>query len=181
MVVLSTAQTAGYLKTEGMPANRIGEFVAIAVCESGLNTGAVSPAGALGLWQIMPFNFAPLGLDVNYWSVAFTNARAAVLLSGHGSNCAAWDTCYADIAASGRYRYLNWPERGSCAANEMARIGASGGTGMSGPFFTPTFPGISDSLTGYLAQYSTIAGQAIPSRRRQMQWRASFARGMFRH
>ena len=67
----------------------------IAMAESGGNQFAVSPTNDYGYWQINASNgalatFSPYG-----------NARAAVILSGNGSNWGAWTT-YTSGAYSGR-------------------------------------------------------------------------------
>lgn len=125
MATLTPHQAADTLLAEGMPARRLVEFVAIAMAESSLDASAVSPAGAIGLWQIMPFNAPPFGFTARQLYEPAVNARVAVGLSGHGSNCAAWDTCYADIAASGRFSFLAFPQRGSAAWGNLTGASAS--------------------------------------------------------
>jgi len=49
------------LKEEGIPA----DFRYLAVAESGLNPKAVSPAGAVGFWQLMKGTASDYGLEVN--------------------------------------------------------------------------------------------------------------------
>lgn len=135
MTILSARDVFNVWVRQGGLKSRGVEFTAIATAESGRNTVAVSPVGALGLWQIMPFNFGAVGLDESYWRNADTNARAAVLLSGKGNNCAPWDTCYADIQKSGRYAYLDWPELGSAAQSLIQDIVSELGSnpGQGGP------------------------------------------------
>jgi cell wall-associated NlpC family hydrolase len=58
-----------------------GLLAAVAQTESGGNTRAVSPAGALGLMQLMPGTAA--GLGVNPWDPAQAVQGAATLLSGY--------------------------------------------------------------------------------------------------
>jgi peptidoglycan DL-endopeptidase CwlO len=58
-----------------------GLLAAVAQTESGGNAGAVSPAGALGLMQLMPGTAA--GLGVNPWDPAQAVQGAATLLSGY--------------------------------------------------------------------------------------------------
>lgn len=113
MPVISYLECADAWIAAGGPRNRAAEWVGIAVGESGLNTDAVSPVGALGLWQIMPFNWAPNGVNINDWRDPVANATVAVRMSGHGTNCAAWDSCYVNILASGRLSYLAFPQPGS--------------------------------------------------------------------
>lgn len=125
MTYLTIPQCAGAWLGAGGPRSRMVEFVAVSMAESSLDTIAVSPVGAEGLWQVMPFWFPDLGLPPGSWSDPHVNAEAAVRISGHGSNCAAWDTCYRDIAASGRYNFLSFPEPGSAAANNIPQVAAA--------------------------------------------------------
>ena len=67
----------------------------IAVAESGGNQYATGPAGERGYWQIHPDHGALSTYD------AFGNARAAVSISGNGSNWGAWTT-YTSGAYVGR-------------------------------------------------------------------------------
>lgn len=168
-MIITPTVAFGTLLLAGMPRPRCVEFVAIAECESSLNTDAVSPAGALGLWQIMPFNFAPLGLSVGDWRNPDINARAATLLSGHGSNCAAWDTCYRDIQATGRYTFLNWPEAGSCAYNNLLHVAVV--TGTSGLHFAgaPPMPGVDGTLDHTVSVMQTLAHRTMPANGRQLR------------
>lgn len=124
MTYLTIPQCAGAWLGAGGPRSRMVEFVCIAMAESSLDTVAVSPVGAEGLWQIMPFWFPSLHLPPSGWSDPHINATAARMISGGGNNCAAWDTCYRDIAASGRYNFLSFPESGSAAANNIPHVAA---------------------------------------------------------
>jgi soluble lytic murein transglycosylase-like protein len=124
MAVLTILQTADYWVGAGGPSSRAVEFVAIGMAESSLDTLAVSPVGARGVWQIMPFNAAPNGASVAGLFDPAVNALVAVRMSGHGANCAAWDTCYANIRKSGRYPFLAAPEPGSAADGNMLAVAA---------------------------------------------------------
>ncbi len=119
---LSILQIANAWLAAGGPESRVVEFTAIALGESSGETSAVSSAGAEGTWQIMPEHWAALGLDGSRWADPVVNARAAVMLSGHGTNCAAWDSAYRDIYASGRYAFLAWPEPGSADYGHMQQV-----------------------------------------------------------
>lgn len=168
-MIISPTVAYGTLLLAGMPKGaRCNEFVAIGICESSLETDAISPAGALGLWQIMPFNFGPLGLAVSDWRNPDTNARAAVLLSGHGANCAAWDTCYADIQASGRFSFLNWPQAGSCAAGHLGAVSVVTGTSSQGGASPPPFPGVDGSLTQTVATMQAMSNRVMPDNGRRL-------------
>lgn len=136
MTILTAADTAGFWERAGGPANRSAEWVAIAMAESSLVTEALSSTGAIGLWQIEGYNSWWAGTDQNGLYDPALNAKAAVYGSGGGTNCAPWDTCYADINASGRYSYLAYPERGSAAwlniSAAAAAIGKGGQVGAAG-------------------------------------------------
>ncbi|HEV2371399.1 MAG TPA: transglycosylase SLT domain-containing protein, partial [Streptosporangiaceae bacterium] len=85
MTTWSRQDVAGFLAAAGMPANRINEFVAIAVCESSLDDQAVSPADAIGLWQVIPSTAAGVGFTRAQMFNPRLNAIAAVRISGHGA------------------------------------------------------------------------------------------------
>lgn len=162
MAVLSAADVAGYWLGAGGPKSRIVEWVAIAIGESGLDTLAESPVGARGLWQIMPFNAAPYGYSVNdLWNPA-VNARITVAMSGGGVNCAAWDSAYRDIQASGRYTYLSWPEQGSADYAHLVTAAAELGGKVVIPSAVSQVPGISGTLPGTIAAMQLQGGQLIP-------------------
>ncbi|WP_283818600.1 NlpC/P60 family protein [Jatrophihabitans telluris] len=85
---LSTASTAGVSSYTGIfAANEAkyslptGMLAAVAQTESGGNAGAVSPAGAQGLMQLMPTTAA--GLGVNPWDPSQAVKGAAQLLSNY--------------------------------------------------------------------------------------------------
>ena len=171
MTVLTIPQCAGAWLGASGPRSRMVEFVAISMAESSLDDEAVSPVGAEGLWQVMPFWFPDLGLPPDQWADPHVNALAAVAISGHGSNCAAWDTCYRDIGSSGRYTFLSFPEPGSAAANNIPQVAAvlgvnppvppPGGGGNPGTY-NPNMPRVAAAwqaagvvLTSYSDTYSS--------------------------
>lgn len=168
MPVLSMLEVADAWIAAGGPRSRAVEWVAIAIGESGLNNDAVSPAGALGLWQIMPFNFAPNGVDINNWRDPVANATVAVRMSGHGTNCAAWDSCYRNIYASGRYAFLAWPEQGSADFNNLLTVAAALGHDKLGGQVPP------EPATGFtnspavIAHLDYVLGQFMPQVLRQV-------------
>ena len=160
---LSYTEVASAWIGNGGARNRAVEFVAIGIAESGLDQSAISSVGALGLWQIMPANFTMLGLDLNAWQDPGVNARAAVLLSGGGANCAPWDSCYDDIYTSGRYSSLNWPEPQSAAAGNLGPVSAVLKGGFYGGATAPAYPGLSGDMTGAIAAMNAISGRAVPA------------------
>lgn len=163
MTVLSAVQVADYWVGAGGPKNRAVEWVAIAIGESSLDDAAVSPVGAIGLYQVMPFNAAPNGVSVGDLYDPEINSRVAVQMSGGGTNCAAWDSCYANIYASGRYSFLAWPEVGSADYNNLATAAAEiGGTVLS-PTGDPGQPGTADTLPATIAELQRTANRNLPA------------------
>ena len=119
MTVRTAREVAAAWERAGGPSSNAVEWVAIAIGESSLNDQAVSSAGAIGPWQIMPFNAHIGGGSVNDLYNLDYNAKVTVLMSGNGTNCAAWDSCYANIYRSGRYNFLGYPEHGSADFNNI--------------------------------------------------------------
>jgi hypothetical protein len=119
VTVHSAREVAAAWERNGGPVASAVEWVAIAMGESSLDDSVVSSAGAIGTWQIMPFNAHYGGGSVGDLYNLDYNAKVAVLMSGGGTNCAAWDSCYVNINRSGRYNYLGYPERGSADWNNI--------------------------------------------------------------
>lgn len=163
MTVLSALEVASLWVQAGGPAAKAVEWVAIAMGESSLDDSVVSPAGAIGIWQIMPFNAAPNGFTVGQLYDPRVNARIAVLMSGGGTNCAAWDSAYRDINASGRYRFLAYPEVGSADYNNIPRAQAAlSGHGLPPPS-NPGQPGIDGTLAATVATWQSLTASAVPA------------------
>lgn len=172
MTDLTASQVAGYWVAAGGPKSRIVEWVAISLGESGYDTAAVSSAGAIGLWQIMPFNAGPYGYTPADLYDPSVNASVAVQMSGHGTNCAAWDSAYADITASGRLSFLAWPQVGSADYDNLTTVAAElGGKAIQAQAAAPepsTGPSLNQSLanirrllaTGYPGTIKLLASQA---------------------
>lgn len=161
--VLPAIEVADYWVGAGGPKSRVVEWVAIAIGESSLDADAVSPVGAVGLWQIMPFNAPPYGYTTADLYDPAVNAKIAVQMSGGGTNCAAWDSAYANIYASGRYSYLAWPEQGSADYNNLAVASAELGGLPINPVTNPGYPGIASTLAGTVAQIQAQASMLIPA------------------
>lgn len=159
---MTPAQAARYWEGAGGPASRTVEWVAIGIGESSLETGAVSPAGAIGWLQIMPFNATAYGFAPNDMKQPDLCAWVALQMSGQGTNCAAWDSAYRNIYATGRYRFLGWPEQGSADYTNMAYVAAELGgrylRGMTGP----AAPGIDTSLNAAVNRLQQAGGHSIP-------------------
>lgn len=162
MTVLTPLEVAEYWIGAGGPKSRAVEWLAIAMGESGLDDTIVSPAGAIGVWQIMPFNASIGGGTVGDLDNPAYNARVAVIMSGGGVNCAAWDSAYLDIQRSGRYSYLAWPEVGSPDYINLAYAQADlAGHGLSG-ITDPGTPGMPGSIDGVVAKMNAITDVALP-------------------
>jgi hypothetical protein len=142
------------------------EWVAISMGESSLDDSVVSSAGAIGLWQIMPFNAHWGGGSVSDLYDPDYNARVAVLMSGNGANCAAWDSCYLDINRSGRYSYLGWPERGSADWNNLVAAGALIGSNALANALPEPSLGISVDVARIAAGVQQLITSAFPQLRR---------------
>lgn len=151
-------------------------MAAISIAESSGNSGAVSPVGAIGLWQVMPFWAPHFGLPVSALYIALTNARVAKGISGDGNHVGAWDTCYNPPASAARRLDLTWPEQGSPAWNILGGRGGGGGGGVV--VVSHTGPSAADSAlarkVGWANHLQTVA---IPNNTR---W-VSFNRTLHPH
>ena len=180
MTVLSAADVAGYWLGAGGPKSRIVEWVAIALGESGYDTEARSPVGALGLWQIMPFNAPPYGYTAGQLTDPAVNARITVQMSGGGTNCAAWDSAYRNIGASGRYTFLAWPEEGSADWNNLATAAAQLGSHVVIPTAASQTPGLDATLAGTIAKLQQQGGQLLPAQSLRVKAAAARLARMYR-
>lgn len=162
-MILTMQQVAGWWEREGGPSTRTVEWVAIAMGESSFDDTVVSSAGAIGLWQIMPFHAAEYGFQVGGLYDPQVNAFIAVRLSGYGTNCAAWDSAYLDINRSGRYGFLGYPERGSADWNNLATVANVLGRSAipGGP--PPQQPGLGQDLPAAVARWQELGGQQLPA------------------
>jgi len=152
----------------GGPSARAVEWTAIAMGESSLDDQAVSPAGAIGLWQIMPFNAHIGGGTVADLYIPEYNALVAVRMSGGGTNCAAWDSCYLDINRSGRYSYLSYPERGSADWNNIpVAAGLIGVAAVVQALPEPSL-GISTDIARVAAGAQQVIASVLPQIRRDI-------------
>lgn len=162
MTQLSALQVADLWIAAGGPRNRAVEWTAIALGESGYRTDAVSSAGAIGLWQIMPFNAGPHGYTVADLYNPLDNARIAVAMSGHGANCAAWDSAYRNINASGRYSFLAWPEVGSADYHNLAVVAVQLGHDKLGGAAPPVANPITPQIARQLAALQILSSKVYP-------------------
>lgn len=175
MAVLSAHEVADYWVAEGGPTSRVVEWVAISLGESSFDDTVVSPAGAIGLWQIMPFHAAEFGITVDSLYDPRTNALVAVGLSGHGTNCAAWDSCYLDINASGRYAFLGFPERGSADWNNLSIVANLLGRNPTFPGVPPSEPVVGSELPQAVQRWQSISAAQLPSLGRRLAYQRARA------
>lgn len=165
MTVHSALDVAHIWVQAGGPQSRTVEWVAIAMGESSLDDQVVSPAGAIGLYQIMPFNAQYGGGSVSDLYDPVYNTRVAVIMSSDGANCAAWDSAYADINRSGRYALLNWPERGSADFNNIPIAAGLIGSGSLGSALPEPSLGISVDMARAAAGVQQLITSVLPQLR----------------
>lgn len=177
---LTAADVAGYWLGAGGPKDRVVEWVAIAIGESDFEADVVSPAGAIGVWQVMPFNAGPYGYTPADLYNPAVNARVTVLMSGQGQNCAAWDSAYRNIYASGRYTFLSWPEVGSADYNNLPIAAAMLGGQAYHQIGTPRQPGIDSSMPAVIADMQRITGAALPDLTRKLTTTTRAITSMYR-
>lgn len=156
-------QVADYWIAAGGPKQRAVEWTAISLGESSYDDSVVSSAGAIGLWQIMPMHAAEYGLTVADLYNPLDNARVAVRLSGGGTNCAAWDSCYANISASGRYTFLAWPEQGSADYNNLQVVAVELGHDKLGGAVPPGGTLMSPAEAQAVAQINRLSTKVYPA------------------
>jgi hypothetical protein len=162
VTVRSAQEVAQAWVNAGGPVSRQAEWVAIAMGESSLNDAAVSPDGAIGTWQIMPFNAGVGGgtvsdlFDMNY------NAKVAVLMSSGGTNCAAWDSCYVDIERDGRLSFLAYPQQGSADWNNLAIAAVALGVDATATALAEPSLGLGDDIASMAAGVQTTINTVLP-------------------
>lgn len=162
MAQFTALQVADTWIAAGGPSSRAVEWVAISLGESSYNTSAVSSAGATGLWQIMPEHAAEYGYQVADLYTPLVNGKIAVALSGHGTNCAAWDSAYANILASGRYSFLAWPEAGSADYNNLAVVSAQLGRDKLGGAVPPVGANLGPVIAKDTAVLNLLSAKVYP-------------------
>lgn len=164
MTVLTWGQAWGVWDSQGGARDKGAMMASIAEAESSLNTQARSWAGALGLWQVMPFWAADFGWPVSWLLVATYSARAAVRISGNGTNVGAWDTCYNPPSSAANRRNLSQPIQGSPAWNIWKRQGGSpsGGT-VQGNALHGRASDSARALVERVSWANHLQGNAIPN------------------
>ncbi|MFC0645106.1 NlpC/P60 family protein [Cellulomonas phragmiteti] len=112
MAVLSAQEIYRYARLAGFGPDQAQTMTAIALAESGGNTGAHNPVGedSRGLWQINVAAHKDLaGVDL---SDPLENARAAFRVSGQGANISPWTVTH----GGGGARYLQFRDEAQTAA-----------------------------------------------------------------
>lgn len=110
----------------------------------------------------MPFNAGPHGYTVADLYNPLDNAKIAVAMSGHGVNCAAWDSAYRNINASGRYSFLAWPEQGSADFANLAVVSAQLGHDKLGGAMPPVGNPITPQIAKQLAALNLLSSKVYP-------------------
>lgn len=123
MTIWTPSQVITIWRRNGGAATAEKIAAAVSMAESGGNDHAHSPSADWGLWQINEIHFPELG-----WTSADAvdpnkNARAAIRISGNGSNWAAWCTCWVNPGPNCGHGYLPTPQRGSPAGNQLTALG----------------------------------------------------------
>lgn len=112
MAVLSAQEIYRYARMAGFSPDQAQTMTAIALAESGGNTGAHNPVGedSRGLWQINVAAHQDLaGVDLGD---PLENARAAFRVSGQGANISPWTVTHGGADA----RYLQFRDEAQAAA-----------------------------------------------------------------
>lgn len=134
---LSDQDIAGYWLRGGGNSANVVAAVAVAAAESSRDTHALSPTGAVGLWQIEYFHAENAGYDAASLYDPAVNAFFAITLSGNGTNWIDFDTAYAEGENLTVRRNISYPEPGSRAYSFVpevaAALGVTGGGGGGPP------------------------------------------------
>lgn len=99
--------------------------IAVALAESGGDDHAISPSHDFGVWQINWIHFGTVGIAANNWMSIDVNARAAIAISGNGTNWAAWCTAWTNPGANCGHGFLPNPQPGSPAYSHLANARAA--------------------------------------------------------
>lgn len=169
---ISAHECANHWVSAYGPRDKVTEWVAIAMAESDLQTDVVSPDGAIGLWQIMPFNAYIAGGTVADLYDPEYNARVAVTMSNGGRNCAAWDSCFASLVNFVRPPYLGWPQQYSPAYLHLDLAAAALGTDAGGGASPGSEPTLAAGIDQALADVVLLADHAIPNLTGDLLWAA---------
>jgi cell wall-associated NlpC family hydrolase len=169
VAVLAAGEIYRYARLAGFSPDQAVTMTAIALAESGGNTGAHNPRGedSRGLWQIN-MDAHPRFSGVDLYD-PLENAKAAYEVSGHGANITPWTVTHHGTEA----RYLTYRTEAEVAArlNGDTAVGtwtgtegyghvvAAGGVGGGEPVaLEPTPSGENAVLQGFLDAATAQAG-----------------------
>jgi hypothetical protein len=124
-VILTIPQCAYVWEANGGDKAHVIVAVAVSSAESSRDTTAISPSSDYGLWQINSSNFGWLGLTATTALEADPNAKAAIRMSGNGTNWAPWCTCWTDPANNCGHGFLPYPQAGSPAYGYINQVAAA--------------------------------------------------------
>lgn len=132
---------------------------AVSLAESGGTRTARSATTDYGLWQINVINFdGTTGLNAGNWQTPSANARAAIVMSGNGTNWAPWCTAWLHPVGNCGHGFLPVPEAGSPAGVQLAQLGAN--PAGAPPPTTPLVPlGPGPTAASGRQVYSDVWGQ----------------------
>lgn len=149
MTVWTPKQIATIWVTSGGARNHVTVAVAVALAESGGNDAAHSPSADWGLWQINEIHFPALGWTWRDAVNPYNSARAAIQISGNGTNWAAWCTCWRDPGPNCGHGWLPGPQQGSPAYNQLIRLDPSVGTAIGAAASPSGMPGVGSVEDGW--------------------------------
>lgn len=133
MPIRTIGEIASYWTAEGGAPGQVTTAVAVALAESAGDDHAISPSYDFGLWQINQVHQFDPGIEWPDILDQWVNARAAIAISGNGSNWRDWATCYAPPAPPPWVSYLAAPQRGSPAYGLLATVAEALGTAAPAP------------------------------------------------
>jgi hypothetical protein len=175
--ILSWGQLWGVWDSVGGARDKGAMMASIAIAESSGNTGVTSPAGAIGAWQIMPFWAGTFGWPVSALFNVTWNARAAVRISGNGTNVGAWDTCYNPPSSAANRRNLSGPLPGSPAWNVWKGQGGHPTGGGGTPTATSSGPSQSErAVLSRVPWANHLQENAIPNNTRWVAYNRTLHR-----
>lgn len=122
MTVRSVSNIAAIWLFNGGAREHMVVATAVAEAESGGNDAAISPSQDYGLWQINLVNFRQLGLNTQTALDPNRSARAAIIMSGNGTNWAAWCTCWQNPARDCGHGFLPIPQPNTPAGERLANV-----------------------------------------------------------
>lgn len=152
--------------------------IAVALAESGGNDHAISSSHDFGVWQINWIHFGTVGIAANNWMDIDVNARAAIAISGNGSNWAAWCTAWADPGPNCGHGFLSAPQIKSAAYYHLADAQAAAQVlGVLDNVHISTTPGLA-SVQDSFAKVQSFVGKGGRSRYAQLTGISAAVKGI---